>query len=158
MTKNLTGRGVLFWLLGFFGFIMAVNAWYITLSVKTFRGEDEQLPYLQGIAYNRTLALRQEQKALAWHANMAVMRLSPTTIRLRLDVRGADGRPVTGLALGGRLRHPVDENRDRTLALKPAAPGVYQVDLQDISPGAWDAVVHAGGGAPFEAERRLWVP
>ncbi|MEI7790042.1 MAG: FixH family protein, partial [Alphaproteobacteria bacterium] len=52
MIKTLTGRGVLLCLAGFFGLIFVTNAIFITEAVKTFRGEDEQLPYLQGVAYN----------------------------------------------------------------------------------------------------------
>jgi hypothetical protein len=40
--KPLTGRGVLAWLVAFFGIIFATNAIFIAMAVKTFSGEDEQ--------------------------------------------------------------------------------------------------------------------
>jgi len=122
MTGTLTGRGVLFWLLGFFGVIIAMNAWYIAVSFKTFRGEDEQLPYLQGIGYNQTLAHRAEQRALGWRAAVTIARVSPGNARLQVVMRDAGGHPVSGLTLKGELRHPADENRDRPLVLNPVAP------------------------------------
>ena len=71
MIKTLTGRGVLLCLAGFFGLIFVTNAIFITEAVKTFRGEDEQLPYLQGVAYNQTLEHRAQQARLGWQASIA---------------------------------------------------------------------------------------
>ena len=74
MNRTLTGRGVLFWLALFFGVVILTNAIFVTAAVKTFRGEDEQKPYLQGIAYNQTLARRAEQVELGWRAVIAAER------------------------------------------------------------------------------------
>jgi nitrogen fixation protein FixH len=148
---------VLFWLLGFFGVIITMNAWYIAVSFKTFRGEDEQLPYLQGIGYNQTLAHRAEQKALGWRAAVTIARVSPGKARLQVVMRDAGGHPVSGLTLKGELRHPADENRDRPLVLNPVAPGLYQAEIDRVTPGAWDAVLQAQDGAPFEVVQRLWL-
>jgi nitrogen fixation protein FixH len=157
MTGTLTGRGVLLWLLGFFGVVMAMNAYYITVSVRTFRGEDEQLPYLQGITYNRMLARRAEQNSLGWRAEVSAVRLSTSKVRLRLEVRDNEGRPVDGLKLSGTLRHPADENRDRALAIRPLSSGVYEAEIMGVTGGAWDLAVRAAG-RPFEMESRLWLP
>jgi nitrogen fixation protein FixH len=157
MTGTLTGRGVLFWLLGFFAVIMAMNAWYVMLSIKTFRGEDEQLPYLQGVAYNQTLAHRAEQKALGWQATVTLAPLPAGKAKLAVVLRDAMGRPLQGLALAGELRHPSDENRDRPLTLRPAGPGLYEAEISQVAPGAWDAVVRTRSGEPFEMVRRLWL-
>lgn len=157
MTGTLTGRGVLLWLLGFFGIILAMNAWYITVSIRTFRGEDEQLPYLQGVTFNQTLARRAAQHSLGWRAEMTAVRQPSGAVRLRLAVRDGDGRPVGGLHLSGVLRHPADENRDHPLSLRPLADGAYEADIGNVAPGAWDALVR-DAQRPFETERRLWVP
>jgi nitrogen fixation protein FixH len=157
MTGPLTGRGVLFWLLGFFGVIMAMNAYYITMSVRTFRGEDEQLPYLQGISYNQTLARRAEQNSLGWRAGITASRLTDGGVRLRMDVRDTGGRPVNGLKLAGTLRHPSDENRDHALVVRPVSPGIYEADVAGVPRGVWDVAVRAGD-RPFEVESRLWLP
>ena len=49
MTPKLTGRGVLLLVAGFFGVIIATNVIFITAALRTFRGEDEAKPYLQGV-------------------------------------------------------------------------------------------------------------
>ncbi len=157
MTGTLTGRGVLIWLLGFFGVIMAMNAWYITLSVKTFRGEDEQLPYLQGITYNQTLAHRAEQRAMDWRAEVSLARVETGRVVLRVVLHDAVGHPLDGLLLKGELRHPADENRDHPLAMKQIAPGIYETEIAQVTPGAWDAVLRTQAGVPFEVVKRVWL-
>ena len=159
MTHPLTGRGVLFWLVGFFGIIIAMNVWFIMASVRTFSGEDEQKPYLQGIEYNQTLARRAGQKALNWHAAIAAARMPGGAVRISLILHGANGAPESGVILRGELRHPSDEGRDRNFGLAQTSPGQYQTDLGGVGAGMWDVVVRSGAGqAPFEATRRLWVP
>jgi nitrogen fixation protein FixH len=159
MNKVLTGRGVLLWLGAFFGIIFATNAYYITIAVKSFSGEDEQKPYLQGVEYNDTLARRALQKKLDWRAAVAASRLPSGNVRIEVDLVQASGAPEIGARLAGELRHPANENRDRTLDLREAAPGRYQADLANVSTGSWDVMVNSGAkDAPFEAVRRVWVP
>jgi len=158
MTGKLTGRGVLLWLCGFFGVIFAMNLYFIMVSSRTFRGEDEQKPYLQGMAFNQTLARRAEQQALGWKAVITATRLGDGHVRIEITARDRTGRPVNDVALGGELRHPSDENRDRTLHLTQVTPGIYQAELPGISSGVWDVLVHSiDEHVPFDAERRVWV-
>src|SRR4051812_16256274 len=100
---TLTGRGVLIWLGGFFGLIMVTNVIFITVAVKTFRGEDEQKPYLQGVEYNHTLARRAEQAQLGWHASIDARRLPAGEVAIVVRLRHSDGVPETGVRLTGEL-------------------------------------------------------
>lgn len=158
MTRKLTGRGVLLLLAGFFGVIIATNVIFITAAVRTFRGEDEAKPYLQGVEYNRTLARRAEQVRLGWRASIGDRRLASGAVLLTIDVFQPDGKAPTGLSLTGELRHPADEHRDRTLRFAQTAPGHFETRVRDLAPGGWEMVVSNSQGKPFQAERRLWVP
>ena len=113
MIRELTGRKVLLWLTGFFAFVMAVNTLFIVISLKTFRGEDEQKPYLQGVEYNRTLALRAEQSKIGWRASIGATRRPSGELQISVSLNGANGAPEPHTALRGELRHPADENKDR---------------------------------------------
>jgi len=154
--KPLTGHGVLFWLGGFFGIIIATNAIFITEAVKTFRGEDEQKPYLQGVEYNQTLAHRAEQEKLGWHASIDAHRSPEGKVEILVALSHRDGSPETGALLGGELRHPADENRDRALRFSQISSGLYQATVE-AAPGNWDVLVSNAQGAPFRATRRLWL-
>lgn len=156
MTWTLTGRGVLLWLLGFFGIIFATNAFFITMAVKTFRGEDEQLPYLQGVQYNDTLAHRALQKKLGWQAVVSAVRHADGSVRISVSVRQPGGTAAPAEHLSGELRHPSDENRDLPLRLTSEGGGLYHADLPRVSAGIWDVVLKSGkGDLPFEAVRRV---
>lgn len=154
--KPLTGRRVLLWLGGFFGLIITANAIFITEAVKTFRGEDEQKPYLQGVQYNQTLAHRAEQAGLGWRASIDARRLPAGQVEILVELRHRDGSPETAAHLAGELRHPADENRDRTLRFSQISSGLYQATIQ-AAPGNWDVLVSNAQGAPFQASRRLWL-
>jgi len=156
MTRILTGRGVLLWLTGFFGLIFATNAAFITVAVKTFRGEDEQLPYLQGVEYNDTLAHRALQKKLGWQATISAVRHPDGSVRVSVSLRQPDGKAPPAERLSGELRHPSDENRDQALRLVSEGGGAYHADLPKVSRGIWDVVLKSDkGDAPFEAVRRV---
>jgi nitrogen fixation protein FixH len=159
MKNTLTGRGVIVWLLAFFGIIFVINAVFIGVAVKTFTGDDADDSYLQGVEYNHTLAQRAEQEKLGWHATIAADRLSTGNVRIGVVLKQADGAPETKVALLGTLHHPSDETKDRPLHLRQIAPGEYVADLDGVGTGAWDVIVTTPAKAetPFEASRRLWV-
>jgi len=158
MTGTLTGRGVFLWLAGFFGIIFATNAIFITEAVKTFRGEDEQRPYLQGVAYNQTLEHRAEQARLGWQASITARHTMSGKVRVIVHLQQSNGTPQTKASLAGEMRHPADENRDRPLLFSEMSPGVYQAEQAGIAPGNWDVLVRNQGHEPFQASRRLWLP
>jgi len=158
LPSRLTGHGVLLVLLGFFGVVMTTNVIFVTAAVRTFRGEDEAKPYLQGVQYNHTLARRAEQAQLGWRARIGDQRLPSGAVLLTIDVSQPDGKAPKGLSLTGQLRHPADEHRDRALHFSETAPGHFETQLRDLTPGRWEMVVSNSRDKPFQAERRLWVP
>jgi nitrogen fixation protein FixH len=153
MTRPLTGRAALFWLLAAFAIVFAVNAIFVAEAIGTFRGGDEQNPYLQGIDYNQTLARRAAQAALGWHATIGAQ-----NGRIVVTLAARNGAPVTGESLQGELHHPSDANLDRAISFRAIAPGRYAADVSNVKPGAWDVFVRASDTKkPFEASRRLWL-
>jgi nitrogen fixation protein FixH len=157
MSREISGRTVLLWLVPFFGVILIANAWFVTLSMRTFHGEDRQRPYQQGLEYNETLAARAQQQAAGWKAALEA-RNGAAGLTLRLTLTKADGAPLDGLKLSGVLRHPADTFRDIPFALKQVGPGRYEAAIRDAGRGRRDAVIRSDGGVPFETERRIWLP
>ncbi|HWA88789.1 MAG TPA: FixH family protein [Rhizomicrobium sp.] len=158
MKSKLTGRGVLIWLVAFFGAIAAVDGTFIAASVSTYRGEDEQRPYLQGVEYNATLARRAAQRHNGWTARITLDRIGAAA---RIDVMLTDrqGRPQDAAGLAGEMRHPSDEHRDRPLRFRSQGRGRYEARVDGATRGAWDILVASNSAAmPFEASERLWLP
>ena len=126
--------------------------------MATFRGEDEQKPYLQGIEFSRTLERRAQQERQGWSATIDAERLVSGAVRVAVTLKQKDGVPKSHATLIGALRHPADETRDRPLKLVEMGNGEYRAELSGVSPGAWDVVITTPGNAtPFEVSRRVWV-
>lgn len=158
MKRRLTGKGILLWLGGFFGVVIAVNVTFIWASIATYRGEDEQRPYLQGIEFNHTLERRAEQARLGWTSHIAAQRLASGVLQVTVTLKDASGAPQSVSSLDGELRHPADENRDRALHLVARGKGEYEAKLSGVGSGAWDVVISTPAKElPFEASERLWV-
>ncbi|HWC62367.1 MAG TPA: FixH family protein [Rhizomicrobium sp.] len=158
LSGRLSGRGVLIWLSAFFAVIIAMNVYFVTLSVKTFSGEDEADPYLQGVEYNETLARRAEQARLGWHAEISANRLPSGQLQITARILEAGGRPQKDVSLKGELRHLADAGRDRPLIFRQSRPGTYVAVIGDVTPGSWEVLVNNAGTLPFEASRRIWAP
>ena len=158
MKRKLSGRDVLFLLAAFFVVIFAVNGVFIAQAVMTFRGEDQQDPYLQGIDYNRTLEREAIQNSIGWHASIGGTRTVQGAAEIIVTLKDSRLEPVRHLLLRGTLRHPSDQHRDRAFTLSEISPGAYASRLNGITAGAWDVVVlTASTKTPFAAERRVWL-
>jgi nitrogen fixation protein FixH len=158
LSGRLSGWGVLIWLTGFFAVVIATNVCFIILSVKTFSGEDEAHPYLQGIEYNETLARRAEQARLGWHAEISSRRMAAGELQITARITGPGGGPENDVPLTGELRHLADAGRDRPLVFRESGPGTYVATLEGVKQGGWDVLLNNSGTHPFEASRRIWAP
>lgn len=156
--SEIKGYHVLIALLAFFGVTIAVNVFFVTSALETFSGEDTPRPYLQGLAYNKTLGERAYQMKLGWTATIDVeRRLRETIAKVRIADR--NGVPQEGLTVVVTFRRPTDAALDRSVSLKPAGAGQYEGDAADLAPGQWDLVARttAANDVKFEAIRRVVV-
>lgn len=151
---RLTGRHVLFAVVGFFAVIIAVDGLFMTLAIRSFPGQVSETPFEDGLAYNRTLARREAQARLGYGA---LVEQRGDAVAVRLSRR--DGAPLAGAKLSGLLSRPATEAGRRPLAFRETAPGEYLADARGLA-GAWDLALTARdpAGRLFEAERRLLWP
>lgn len=159
METRLTGKHVLFILLGFFAVISAVNSVFIYKAISTGPGEEKGASYEAGLRYNATLAEQRAQAALGWRHESAVRQGS----RLRVSIKSADGAAVAGLALAGYLGRPAEGGDDRALAFKEVDAGVYEADLKGAGAGKWVLAFSAEKARPgsdpaiYRVKERLWL-
>lgn len=159
--QGLTGRHVLLALLGFFGFIFAVNGYFLSVALSTYSGVVSVEPYRKGLHYNDRIAAAERQGSLGWHDEIA---LAHDGSRLTFSLHGADGVPVTGLQVSASVGRPATMADDVSLALAETAPGQYEAALTLPEPGAYVAALEArrtndpqDGEPVFRARKRLWV-
>jgi nitrogen fixation protein FixH len=148
---TLKGWHVLVAMVMFFGIIFAVNTVFITTALNTFPGEETRRSYVQGLEYNQVIEARRAQAELGWSASANL-----AEERVLIEVRDADGAPVTGLRLIGELQHPANMSADRDLVLTEVRDGVYAAGAGDLPDGRWTLAARAEGETPFELETQLW--
>lgn len=138
----------------FFAIVIGVDATFTVLALRTFPGQVSVTPYEDGLLYNRRIAQLEAQARLGWRAAAVA---EPGQVRL--EFRDSRGRPLSGLAIAGRLERPATEAGRIDLTFVETGPGRYVAPSGRIA-GAWDLTAEAKGasGGVFVAERRLTWP
>ena len=118
--RELTGKHVLFCLLGFFGVVFAVNAVLVKAATSTFGGV-ETVELLQGrpdVRAGRRQARSSRTRCIG-RSSGKLARDSAGEAVLDISARDAKGAPLAGLTAQARLAHPADERLDHVIALEP---------------------------------------
>lgn len=136
-TFRITGRHVLFAMVGFFLIIIAVNTVFITLAVQSFPGEQEEKSYLQGLNFNDRLAAREAQDALGWSVDIDKAELAADAAIIELSFKSREERPIYDLDIEGMLSQPADNDRDQALVFTPSGPGRFEAQAKNVTPGVW---------------------
>lgn len=148
------GHHFLLWIGTFFGVMFAVNGVFLYHAITSFPGEDIEKSYLQGLAYNATLATRSAQYELGWTAEAGVLE-EEIVFRLYDD----RGEPISARPVVAELRHRADRNLDQPLNLKPRVYGEYVASAEGVGKGAWDMRVEVyditGETLEFQAEKTV---
>jgi len=151
--KPITGWHVLIAVVAFFAVVIGVDTLFMIKAYGTFSGEVASNPYEAGLAFNKTLALRQREAALGWTAT--VLKVDDDTVVIRLVDRA--GAPLDRLSLTGVLERPATETGRQVLDFKPLGDGRYQARAR--LDGAWDLRATARNSRDqFELETRLVEP
>jgi nitrogen fixation protein FixH len=157
LRPGLSGRTVLFSLIGFFAVVIGVNVTMMTLAISTMPGTEVESPYLAGIRYNAEIASARAQEARGWHLTSHVDRESNGRAVVMIEARDRNGTSLTGLALSVKLARPTDQRADRAFTLGERTAGRYAGDAVDVAAGIWDLEVEAdrGGERLFRSKNRI---
>lgn len=143
---TISGRTVLLSLLAFFGVVIGANVVMATLAITTMPGTEVENPYLAGIKYNGEISAAREQAARGWRMTSHVDRDADGRAVVKVEARGRDGAPLTGLAVTVRLARPTDQRADRIVALTERGNGSYFDETADVVAGVWDLEFEADRG------------
>ena len=138
--RELTGRRVLLWLVGFFVAIFAVNAVLVQAAISTFGGLDTPSSYKAGLVFESEVARADRQAARHWQVDGKLRRDGAGEAVLDVSVRDAHGQPVTGLTANARLAHPADERLDHVIPVASTGTGRFHGESK-ATPGQWDLIV-----------------
>ena len=156
---KLTGRHVLIMIVAFFGVMIAANVIFIRAALDTFPGVSEKKSYFQGLHYNDTLAERALQAELGWGAEVTEVVREGDAGRIVVRM-SKDETVLADLDLEGVLTRPVDDDDDQPLAFKSLGEGLYEADVADFAPGAWDMALRAENsrGEAIDVKARIIAP
>jgi nitrogen fixation protein FixH len=153
MQRRITGRSVLWFLIGAFGVVLSVNGVMIWLALESWPGLVSQTPYQDGLAFNRVLEAGENQKTLGWLATVEAPEGA-----VEISLRTGEGLPLSGAMLTVLAKRPTHEGSDVPLIVDETGPGRYVAALPLPIPGNWDIIIDARhGGSEFHAERRIFV-
>ncbi|MFS8037319.1 FixH family protein [Xanthobacter sp. AM11] len=157
--RVLTGRTVLFMLLGFFGVVIGVNVIMARYAVSTFAGVETESSYKAGLAFKAEHAAAEQQAARHWGVSVDLKTTEGDIRTVAVRVVDAAGKPLSDLVPDGRLAHPTDARRDVVLELAPLGDGRYRASAP-AGPGQWDLVIDFSQGAQrmFRSRNRVQLP
>jgi len=138
-TAPITGRKVLYWFLGFFGFIFIANGFFIYFALTRWPGLVSKNAYQEGLNYNQTLAAAERQAGLNWQLSLSKMANEALTAQYASE----SGAPIIGLEVRVTLIHPVRDLENVVLTANETAPGVYRASIPANIQGRWNVLTMA---------------
>lgn len=154
--REVTGRTVLIWLLGFFGAVFVVNGVMIKAATSTFGGVQTTSSYKAGLMFKQELAKAEEQDERHWQIDGKLVRNVAGDAVLDVSARDAKGAPLTGLTAVARLAHPADARLDHEISLNRIGAGQFHGEVL-AQRGQWELLVdlYRGGDRVFRSRSRV---
>ncbi|MFQ5562789.1 MAG: FixH family protein [Parvularculaceae bacterium] len=156
---RIKGWHVLAGVLAFFAVVIAANIVFMTLALRSFPGQEEEKPYLQGLNYNDALADRRRQEALGWRAVVEeAARREDNAGLVALSFEDRTGAPLDGLEVTGALERPASEAAHPVEFVHTSA-GRYEVVIEELGAGVWDLSARAvdDAGQRFDVKARIVI-
>ena len=154
--REVTGRHVLFSLLGFFGVVFAVNAVMVKAATSTFGGVETTSSYKAGLMFEQEVARAERQDDLHWQIDGKLARNKSGEAVLDISARDAKGGLLAGITAQARLAHPADERLDHVIALNRTGAGVFHGEVE-VQPGQWELIIdlYRGETRAFRSRSRV---
>ncbi|MTI00203.1 FixH family protein [Roseibium sp. RKSG952] len=157
--KAITGKTVLFWLLGFFAVIFTANAIFIYLALGSFPGVAVESSYKASQAFNSDIAAAKAQLARGWDVNAGVVRASGQDVVVEVDAKDASGQALNGLLFTASLSRPANDLADISVPLSETSDGIYTARVPNIGAGNWNVEIEAtdDGQRVFRSQNRIFL-
>ncbi len=147
MTRELTGRHVLFVMICAFGVIIAANLTMLFSAVGSFPGLVVQNAYVESQGWNDRAA---RQQALGWTATV-----SYEEEMLVVSISDSDGNQIEASDVLATVGRPTYDGRDVTLTTPDqVSPFRFAAKLE---PGRWRVHVSAGTDPSYRSTAQILV-
>lgn len=160
---KLTGKHVLFTLLGFFAVVIGVNVVFVVVALDSWTGLTTPTSYQEGLHYNTVIQDAEQQRARGWFADLTVVRETAKpgvyAVTVSALLKDKSGAPVSVDAATLSFRHPINEKYDQTLTLFRGVGGRYEGSAELPVAGNWDTrlTVRTADGTSFRQDGSIWI-
>ena len=138
-----------------FSVVIAVNSLMIWFAVGSFSGLYSDHARERGLHYNRIVAEQRGRDALNWHVNTT---WQPETGQLRLEVTGADGRPLHGARVSAELVRPAEKRAPLPVVFGELGEGQFEARVDLPARGNWDLdIVVDAQSQHFALTKRMFL-
>jgi len=143
--------------------VIAVNVLLVRLALSSNTGLVTDHAFDTGQSYNSVIAAGARQAELGWQSKVAILPVpqaeAPHRISVNVAMTDADGKPLTGLTLSGRIVSPVDPQPDAPVTLVETGGGQYREAVTLPRAGQWELQLLATGSAgQYAIVQRLAAP
>lgn len=151
--EEFTGKHMLFYMIAFFGVIIAVNLVMARFAVSTWSGLVVPNSYVASQQFNTKA---EQSRAIAAKGYAVEMRSGAEGLSVVLT--DAQGQPAAAQSVSAALRRPVGTEDDRTLVFAPSGGGVFTAPGQ-LPDGEWIAhlTITGDGQTLYQKARRLHI-
>lgn len=150
---RLTGRHVLLIIATVFGAVFVVNGFMIYKAIGSHPGSVTESSYRDSQHFNEEIAAGRAQAERGWKVSAAAERSTDGKVRIDVEARDAQGKPIPDVTFTARLEHPANRHFDRRATLAPTGKEAsYEGFVTDAASGKWLLVVEGDG-----AQGRLFL-
>lgn len=139
--RQFTGYHAAAILVTFFAIVVAVNFTMARYAVATFGGTVVDNSYVASQKFNSWIAEAERERKLGWRVTDPVREGD----FIRISMRNALGKPLTGASVSMLAEHPLGRVPERDLRFEEVSPGRYR-SIEDVPAGRWKlrAIIRMG--------------
>jgi nitrogen fixation protein FixH len=140
-----------------FAVVVLVNGTMVWVAASTWTGLETREHYRKGLEYNAALAAERAQAERGWQVAVEAVPAG-LSLRLRVEMRGRDGRALDGAEVAALLIRPTSDGHDVAAVLEPVGSGTYAAEMAVPLAGQWDLRIEARHPAgDWQSSRRILV-
>jgi len=138
----------------FFAVIIGINAFYIYLANKSWRGVTTQDAYEKGVAYNEVITQNKKQQEMGWKVEIKYQRIDEKNGSLLVKLSDKNSALIKDANIRAEIKRPTQEGFDFKAPLV-FKDGVYEAKISFPMKGQWDITLDIARGEErfFEVKR-----
>lgn len=138
----------------FFLTFMTVDAFMVTVAIRTQTGLVTENAYEKGLAYNQTIAAARQQETLGWSNEISIK-----NNRLIFLLSDTSGLPISGAQVKAKIIREVQAGYDLEIPLVETSRHSYEADIKFPMPGEWTIRVFSiARDHPYQVSSKIMAP